>query len=148
MILNLPKITKVLAIKIILYNHSFWFLALILPVKKLLGPIGDPKHEFSCQYSNSQLSFVHFIKNIYLKTDEKWPYKFRCLIKVLTTSKILRQKKIPHQVFLGVRKDKLKLKAHAWLMCGKFSIVGGHLNEFTVVSSFTYDPSRQKRHRK
>jgi len=75
------------------------------------------------------------------------PWQSLCLAQVLVVQRLLANRHIPGQFYLGVRRgceltdDPTGLSAHAWLQCGEDIVNGraGH-ERFTVVSAFSWGP--------
>ena len=73
------------------------------------------------------------------------PWQSRCLVQVLVVQRLLDQRNIPGQFYLGVRRgreqsdDPTGLSAHAWLQCGQRIVNGAAgYEQFTVVSAFSW----------
>lgn len=66
------------------------------------------------------------------------PWKSPCLVQAIAGKMMLKRRKIPSTLYLGVAKHANEgLSAHAWLRCGDRILTGGALKEqFTVVSTF------------
>ena len=67
------------------------------------------------------------------------PWNSNCLAQALTAQKMLKQQHIAGMFFLGVKKDKQQLEAHAWLQCDNHILTGklGH-EAFAIVSTFSW----------
>lgn len=66
-------------------------------------------------------------------------FPVKCLTEAIVTKRMLARRGIPSVLYLGVRKDRAdnKLKAHAWLKCGKEIITGRKgYEQFAIVSVF------------
>lgn len=69
--------------------------------------------------------------------SRRTPWASTCLVKVLASHKMLRKRRLPHTIHLGVRKqDSARLAAHAWLSADGKVLVGGRiLQDFTEIST-------------
>ncbi len=67
------------------------------------------------------------------------PWESACMIQALTAQRMLKKRGVSGVFYLGVAKDKKKMKAHAWSQCGDVFVTGGTGHEaFTVVSVFKW----------
>ena len=95
--------------------------------------------------SKIQLQQASDIGKLVASAASVTPWQSLCLVQVLVVQKLLKNRKIPGQFYLGVRKgaegeqDPLGMSAHAWLQCGDAIVSGaaGH-QQFTVVSTFSW----------
>ena len=75
------------------------------------------------------------------------PWESRCLAQALAVMLMLRRRRLPGTLYLGVAKpaanDVRKIDAHAWVRCGPDLLTGaaGH-ERFAVVASFAGEPPR------
>jgi len=71
------------------------------------------------------------------------PWKSACLVRACTAAKMMRRRKIPGSVCIGVQKETYEprdIEAHAWTMCAEHCITGAQeRNGFTQISSFKWD---------
>ncbi|MGL4739499.1 MAG: lasso peptide biosynthesis B2 protein [Sarcina sp.] len=66
------------------------------------------------------------------------PWKSQCLVQAATKMHFLKKKKIHGTIYLGVKKEKETLLAHAWLMINDNCISGNEFRkEFTSVDFYT-----------
>jgi len=70
------------------------------------------------------------------------PWKCSCLIEAICSNVLLKFYRIPSVLYLGAMSDKNtanKLKAHAWLTVGQYTVIGGQVaNEgYIVTATFT-----------
>jgi len=70
------------------------------------------------------------------------PWECACLVEAICSNMLLKFYRIPSVLYLGAMSDKTetsKLKAHAWLTVGQYSIIGGQVaNEgYIVTATFT-----------
>lgn len=60
------------------------------------------------------------------KITPRLPWKCTCMVKALSACLMLYIRRIPHRLFIGVRRDKDGIiQAHAWLCFGHVVITGG-----------------------
>jgi len=139
-IFTIPAKSKSLAFKILIYSHIYFILAIILPFKRMAKKMGKQCFEADNTLETEMIRYCVFLKKVLIGINKYWPYKFRCLIQALVISAILREKRIPHTTYLGVKKETRKMKAHAWLKCGNLFISGNGPGDFNTVSFFGYIP--------
>ena len=92
-----------------------------------------------------QLRVAHRIGKLVASAAKYTPWQSLCLAQVLVVQRLLAKRRIPGQLYLGVRRgceltdDPVGLSAHAWLQCGDYIVNGaaGH-QRFTVVSTFSW----------
>lgn len=68
------------------------------------------------------------------------PWRANCLPQALCAIYLLRFYRIPHAVFMGLRRDESDgtIKAHAWVCAGPITVTGGVDNQvFTIVGCFS-----------
>ena len=66
------------------------------------------------------------------------PWKCKCLVQAMAGKCILKRRRIPSTLYLGLLKDENeKLKAHAWLRSGDTIAIGGReIDQYKVISTF------------
>ena len=65
------------------------------------------------------------------------PWESTCLMQALAAAALLRRRRIPLTLTLGVAKDGSEMEAHAWVVCGEQVLVGGGGHErFTPLASY------------
>ena len=104
--------------------------------KNLSHTLGDPNIDLSYQPNEQALSCIKKTSTVIQKIG---PYlKFRCFAQAIAAQRLLKKQNIPTQLYLGVYKKELNMKAHAWLKCGDLFVTGkrGHEN-FTSVICYT-----------
>ena len=92
-----------------------------------------------------QQRMAHIIGQLVSSAAKYTPWQSLCLAQVLVVQRLMAQRSIPGQFYLGVRRgceltdDPTGLSAHAWLQCGDYIASGaaGH-QQFTVVSTFSW----------
>ena len=127
-----------MAIRIIMLMSLYWFFTLFLPFKFFIGKIGIQGDSIERRLTDKEKRFLIFLFRIFKGMGKYKLLKFRCLIRVLAAAKLLRMKKIPYTVFLGVQKKNKRLKAHAWIISEEIMVTGDTKGEFNTVSFFSY----------
>jgi hypothetical protein len=99
------------------------------------------------QLSSGQREEALIIGRLVAAASRITPWQSLCLTQVLVVQRLLANRHIPGQFYLGVRRgceltdDPTGLSAHAWLQCGEDIVNGGAGHErFTVVSAFSWGP--------
>lgn len=125
-----------------------WFRAAVLLVsfKRLSASLEHHAlRKEASDLSPAQLNEAMIIGKLVSRAATVTPWNSPCLTQVLVAQKLLAQRGIPGQFYLGVRRgcerldDATGLSAHAWLQCGESIVNGaaGH-ERFTVMSTFSW----------
>ncbi|MGD2087436.1 MAG: lasso peptide biosynthesis B2 protein [Candidatus Aminicenantes bacterium] len=115
---------------------------LIFPFRKIAPRLGEhmketPKEE-QPQYTRTLMQIAQALR----RAGRYTPWESACLVQSIAGKMMLKRRKIPSTLYLGVtkeKKEKKKLKAHAWLRSGNIILTGQkgvNLSAFTVVSMF------------
>lgn len=77
---------------------------------------------------------IFIVRKALLRGLKYLPWNGKCLVQALSGKLLLRRVGLPGTIYLGIKKNDGKLKAHAWLISGDHFVSGkeGH-KEFTVV---------------
>ncbi len=59
------------------------------------------------------------------RVADRLPWKSTCLVRALAGSLLLARRGVASHIRFGVRKEDGKLAAHAWLMTGDVTVLGG-----------------------
>lgn len=59
------------------------------------------------------------------RVANRLPWKSTCLVRAVAGALLLRRRGVASQIRFGVRKENDKLTAHAWLMVGDTTVLGG-----------------------
>lgn len=105
------------------------------PFKNLAPELGQPNQSAAHTMTDAQLKTA---KEIGLVIRRIAPFlKCKCLAQAVAAQKLLTEKHIPSQLYLGVHKQEEMMKAHAWLKIDDLFITGkpGH-SAFTKVICF------------
>jgi len=83
-----------------------------------------------------KLEIAKKIANVTTGLSTRTPWSSTCLVKVLATHKMLRKRKIPHTIHIGINTNLSNgFNAHAWLSVTDEVIIGGeNLNSFKEIS--------------
>ncbi len=116
-------------------------LILVIPFRWLAKSLGRHMAATEENTSESDLAKARMIGQAVRASAGYTPWESVCLPQAVTAQWMLKRRKIPGTLFLGVTKDQSKpekLAAHAWLKCGPMILTGakGH-QQFTVVSTFS-----------
>ena len=65
------------------------------------------------------------------------PWRSKCLEQAVAGQVLLRLRRLPGTLYLGLAKDGESLVAHAWLKCGELTVTGGDdVRRYRVVARF------------
>ena len=119
-------------------------LILFRPFKTLTPIIGKPVNEETAndilEEHISDRQLLLFIKRSIWRAAKRSPWRTMCFEQALTARIMLRLRNVKSVVFFGVNRHYNKeetMKAHAWLICSKFTVTGGANNsDYTIVGRF------------
>jgi hypothetical protein len=115
-------------------------LLLMIPFRKLAPKLGQHNHETSFEMDWDSLEEFRKLKRAISRASRVAPWRTKCFEQAITGKIMLRRRKHPSTLYLGVCKDKVKgegLKAHAWLRTGQYILTGREgMRQFTVVGVF------------
>ncbi|HEX9079146.1 MAG TPA: lasso peptide biosynthesis B2 protein [Desulfuromonadaceae bacterium] len=116
-------------------------LVLTIPFRWLTGSLGKRMNESGTQIAESDMDLARLIGQAIRSAANNTPWKSVCLPQAVAGQWMLKRRRIPATLYLGVAKDDAKtekLAAHAWLRCGEIVLTGasGH-RQFTVVATFS-----------
>lgn len=136
--LKVSWIDKLIITEAVFLTGIIRFSILFVAFSKLAKLSGKYNKESVHNINNKQISIGNRIGIVVQKVSKYTPWESKCLVKALTAQTMLRTRKIPSTVYLGVAKDEdKKLIAHAWLRCGENIITGGdERHGFTMVAKF------------
>ena len=128
---------KMMIIEAVFLTGIIRFSILFVAFSKIAKLSGKYNKDSVFSINNKQISIGNRIGLVVQIVSKYTPWESKCLVKALTAQTMLRIRKIPSTVYLGVAKDDKKLVAHAWLRCGENIITGGdECYGFTMVAKF------------
>lgn len=72
-----------------------------------------------------------------LAVSRRAPWRCLCLEQAIAAKLMLKTRKIPCTLYLGMMRDDDELKAHAWLRCGAHIVTGNQgLDKYTQITTF------------
>lgn len=136
--LRLPFYLKRSILEAFLFTAVIRFCIVFLPVHKLASRLGTPLLETPDDLSSEQTITAREISFIVQKISQFTPWSSRCLVQALSTQIMLKRRKIPSTVYLGIAKEGCNaLKAHAWLRCGNTILTGStEMGGYRQISCF------------
>ena len=113
----------------------------ILPFRWLARSLGQHMREDQTSLPPDDLKLARMIGAAVRSATNYTPWGSVCLPQAVAVKWMLKRRRIPGTVYLGVMKDETKsekLAAHAWIRCGHIILTGsqGH-RQYTVVSTFS-----------
>lgn len=136
---KMPLIDKKMFFEAYILSGIYRFTILVIPFKKLRKYIGIYKKESSREIPTEQYRVAKKVLSAVNMATTRTPWESKCLVRALTTQKMLKKRKIYTTLYLGVGKDKEnKMLAHAWLRCGETILTGGlEMDRFQEVAKFS-----------
>lgn len=108
---------------------------------KLTRPLSPLQTTTTIALSSQQLGTARQIQAAIKRAANHTPWKSACLVQALCAQRMLKKRKIPGTLHLGVMKegtDNSTFKAHAWIECNTLIICGafeaGEFQEISVLS--------------
>ncbi|MDO4536453.1 MAG: lasso peptide biosynthesis B2 protein [Clostridium perfringens] len=120
-------------------SGMYRFTILVIPFKRLRKHIGKHKVESSEKIPIEDYKVARQVLNAVDMATTKTPWESKCLVRALTTQRMLKKRKVYTTLYLGVGKDgDNKMLAHAWLRCGEIIVTGGEvMHKFQEVAKFS-----------
>ncbi len=113
---------------------------LIFPFRWIAGSLGKHMAESSRDLSAAHLQQARTMGQAIRSAAKYTPWASVCLSQAVAAQWMLKRRRIPATLYLGVAKDKAKwegLSAHAWLRCGNVILTGREEHgQFAVVTTF------------
>ena len=134
---------KSLSDQVLFLEAVFWLgisriSILILPFRWIAPFLGRHMASSNDDLSLTNIKKAKSIAQAILSVSRHLPWECKCLNLAISGKMILRRKRIPNTLYLGVAKNKDgNLIAHAWIRAGDIIILGGSNSHcFEVVSKF------------
>lgn len=123
--------------------HLGWarLAVLFVPFQRIVSRVGarlvEPAAPLAAGVAEAEASRVGWaVRAVAART----PWTSACLVQGLAAQRMLRRRRIPSTLYLGVAQDaggRRQLDAHAWLRCGELILTGAAgYQRYTVVASF------------
>ena len=113
---------------------------LLIPFRRLTPLLGPARTQAQTVPTLTQAAHARRIGWAVAAVASRTPWRSRCLTQALAATALLRRRRIPSTLYLGVAKSAeppQDLTAHAWVRCGEHPITGGDgQRRFTVLSTF------------
>jgi hypothetical protein len=139
---KLPRTEKVLLWEAFYCLLKAHLAILIFPFRKIAPRIGVHMKETPMEEQPQYTQTLLHIRQSIRRAGRYTPWESTCLVQSIAGKMMLKRRKIPSTLYLGIaknEKEKKKLKAHAWLRSGNIILAGQkgvNLSAFTVVSMF------------
>lgn len=112
-------------------------LILLVPPKKLQPYWGTQGEESAKTDTVENYRQAVRIAREVVRIADKTPWESKCLVRALTTQRLVHRKGIETTLYLGVGKDENgKMIAHAWIRCGEIYLTGGDGSQYSTVAVF------------
>ena len=105
-------------------------------MKKIEPRLGERGKETSLEESIENLRIAKLYAFHVNRITERLPWEEKCFVRALTLRKLLRERNITCTIYMGLHMENDKLKAHAWLRCGRLYATGGNGEGMTIVAKF------------
>lgn len=120
-------------VQVLILSAYYRWLILHRDFKKISNKLGIYQLENNIEPDEMQLKEVTLIaRAIGMVCSHTW-WKSECLVRAFVASYYMKKKNIPGTVYMGVsRNEEKKMIAHAWVMCGQYSVTGGKGDKYAV----------------
>ena len=119
------------------YTGFYRAFILFVPFNKWRKRMGSHKQESPDKVDNDTYKMARRISHRVLFVATKTPWESKCLVQALTAQKLLKNQGISTTIYLGVRKSRNEMNAHAWIRCGEYYVTGADIrDQYTVVAKF------------
>lgn len=124
-------------IQAIIYAGIYRAFILFVPFNKLRKRMGKHKEESVEKVDIETYKKARHISWVVTLIASKTPWESKCLVQALTAQKMLKKLDVSTTLYLGVRKEKDGMAAHAWLRCGEYYVTGGAIrDQYAIVARF------------
>ncbi len=111
---------------------------LLFSFSRVAGWVGLVAKDTKVNIARAQANTAAEIGWAVRTASARTPWQSACLVQTLAAAAMLRRRKVPCTLFLGVARDAQHLTAHAWLGCGADILTGsGGRQRFTQISAFS-----------
>ena len=109
---------------------------LVVPFKHLAPRLGDAMTETPDEELPAE-GWPEHIGWAIRRASNVAPWKTPCIAEAIAAQRMLRRRRIPSTMYLGLTKDGAVMAAHAWVRCGRATVTGEESRgQFTPVASF------------
>jgi len=132
---------RVLLLEAFLLLAAARLFVLALPFRWLASSLGRHMQEGEAPLAPADLKLARMIGGAVVSASNYTPWESACLPQAAAAKWMLKRRRIPGTVYLGVMKDEDRpetLAAHAWVRCGGIVLTGAPVNSrYTVISTFS-----------
>ena len=133
---RLPRSDRALLAEATLWLAAARAAVLVMPFKRLAPHLGEAMTETSIEELPAE-GWPDRIGWAVRIASKATPWKTPCLAEAIAAQRMLRRRRIPSTLYLGLAKDGAVMTAHAWLRCGDATLTGeAPRDQFTPVASF------------
>lgn len=119
------------------YMAAARFTIIFIPFRHVASSIGKIMCETPREASPDTMKIAGQIAMLINKLSRYTPWESKCFVNALAGQIMLKRRKIPSTLYMGIAKESDKLSAHAWLRCGSSIILGeNERSGFTAIAYF------------
>ena len=109
-----------------------------VPKRLIFKRLGEKGIESEYQPDKSSLTEIQKVEKAVRRAIRCLPWRSKCFSRAIAAKRILKQKRIPSTIYLGVAKEDDKVIAHAWLRAGNIIVTGREeMKKFNPVLFYT-----------
>ena len=134
--LKLPLRMKALTAEACFLLGFSRFIVLVFPFKKIAWILGKENTETVYSDELTDINTARRVSRIVQLVSRHTFWDSNCLAQAYAARIMLKRRKQPCTVYLGLARKEGGMKAHAWLRCGTVFVTGGNGSEYTVTGKF------------
>lgn len=127
---------KLLTVRIWIYTAYFRFMIRFVPMKYWEHTFGVKGEEAEGDLQMEDYRYIKTVSMYVNRSAGHTPWESKCLVRALVAQKLLKKKKIPSTLYLGVGKENESMIAHAWIRSGKAFVTGGNGEGYAIVAKY------------
>ena len=139
-LLRLPRRDQLLLAEALLFLGLARLGTHFVPFRRFARLLGCPRAESPADLTPAQLMQARRIRWAVVIISRHTFWHSSCLVQAIAAQLMLKRRRIPSTLYLGVAKDEQDLIAHAWVRSGHAILTGApDHGQFTVVSTFAIE---------
>ena len=132
--LRMPIHIKRMCLESVVLSAWYSFRIQKRPFSELAAEMGGESQETSREQLSSSVPLA--VGTVVDRVCRHMPWESECLVRALVARRMLLKRSFASTLYMGVRMENGKLKAHAWLRCGDLYVTGGTGEGYTVTGIF------------
>lgn len=137
--IKLPMKKKLMFIEVYIALGYARLAMLHKPFIRIAQKLGEANKETACSNEGIDMRSINQVSRVIKTLSKHTFWKSECLVQAYAAARLLRRRKQPYTVYMGVAKDENgKMIAHAWLRCGMMYVTGGNGSvKYTITNIYS-----------